>query len=117
MSRDLLPHLRTAWDEICIQVQGEESVFWDAYIEQMDLFLHDEIIRLSRLEQEAIWMQTDQGRDWEFDDERADNEPPVDVNAIVDEIRPNLLARAADWSNSAIRAQQNADGKRYLEEH
>jgi hypothetical protein len=116
MTRDTLPSLRTVWDEVCIQVQGEESAFWDAYVEQMELFLHHEIAKLPTLEREALWLQTDAGHDWEYDDERKGNEPPVYVGDIIDAILSQVLARAADWSNPAIRAQQDADGQRYLED-
>jgi len=111
------PHLRTLWDEICIQVRGEESMFWDAYLEEVDTYLENEISRLPRLEQEALWLQTSAGTDWEFDDERKSADPPVFVPDIVDDLRSSLLGKADDWSNPAIRAQENADGQRYLEEN
>ncbi len=116
MTRDSLPHLRTVWDEVCIQVQGEESVLWDAYVEQIELLLNHEITRLPTLEREALWLQTNAGRDWEFAEERTTNEPPVCFGDIVDDVLSQLLSQAADWSNPAIRAQQDADGQRFLEE-
>ena len=110
------PHLRTLWDEICIQVQGEESDLWSAYLEEVDTYLLDEINWLPRIEKEAMWMQTSEGTDWEFDEDRQSNGPPVFDQDILSFVRPNLLGKAADWSNPAIRSQQDADGQRYLEE-
>jgi hypothetical protein len=116
MTHGVLPHLRTVWDEVCIQKQGAESVFWDAYVEQMELFVHHEIAKLPTLEREALWLQTDAGRDWEFDDERRSNEPPVYMGDIVLTVRAQLLSQAAGWSNPAIRAQQDADGRCWLDD-
>jgi hypothetical protein len=62
-------------------------------------------------------MQTSEGSDWEFDDGRQDNTPPVFAQDIVSYLRPSLLGKAGDWSNPAIRAQQDADGQRYLDDY
>ena len=112
---DILPHLRTVWDEVCVQVQGEESLYWDAYLEQIEIFVYHEVACLPRLEREAIWMQTDPGSDWEFDETRLDNEPPVLEADVVQHVLSHLLTIAANWTNAAIRAQQEADGQRYLD--
>lgn len=31
--------LANVWDELCVQVQGEHSYYWDAYLETIDDFL------------------------------------------------------------------------------
>lgn len=114
VTSDILPHLQTTWDEICIQVQGEQSIMWDAYVDEMQLRLRRVIDRLPRLEREAMWMQTDAGRDWEYDEARSDNNPLACTDNIVDVLCADLLGFATDWNNAALRAQKAADeGTRY----
>lgn len=110
--------LKTLWDEVCIQVQGEESVMWEAYVDEVERRLFYEVRDLSPLEREAIWLQTDEGFDWRYDleDEETDRTPPVLDEDLVRYIKAALLSQAADWSNAAIRAQQEDDGWRFRDE-
>lgn len=55
--------LENAWDEICAQVQAEQSLYWDAYVETVRAFLRSELKNLAALEREALWLQTKQGND------------------------------------------------------
>lgn len=98
--------LKTTWDEICIQVQGDQSLFWDAYEQAMRDALAWDVSRLPVHEQHALWLQTQEGEDWEFKDDEAErNEPPVLEDDIVEYvIRDYVLAEAGRWSNSRIRA-------------
>ena len=40
--------LKNVWEEICVQVQGEESVFWDAYVETIESLLSGSVELLDR---------------------------------------------------------------------
>jgi hypothetical protein len=106
--------LKTLWDEVCIQVQGEESVMWEAYLDEIERRLEYEVTELSTLEREAVWLQTDEGFDWRYDLEDGDSDrtPPVVDEDLVRYIKAALLSQAADWSNAAISAQQEDDGWR-----
>ena len=97
--------LKTTWDEICVQVQEQESIFWD---------IHDEIVRnmiggcvaeLAKYEREAIWIQTDAGVDWSLEEpEDREAYPVVDADIIDYLIHKYVYSEAADWSNARIEA-------------
>jgi hypothetical protein len=97
--------LETAWDEICAQVQEEESFDWDAYDETVRVIVAGQIAALPKYEREAMWLQTEAGIDWdctELDDREAH---PVCEDDIVEWLtREYVHAEAANWSNARIRA-------------
>jgi len=43
--------LRDAWDEICVQVQDEESALWEAYLDTIRAFLTRHCERMSTRDQ------------------------------------------------------------------
>jgi len=97
--------LANPWDEICAQVQYEQSIFWDAYQETMEAFIGGEVQALQPFERAAIWLQTSQGEDWSFDDDESRESYPVceaDIVAYI--ISDYVLSEAGRWSNSRIRA-------------
>ena len=98
--------LRTTWDEICAQVQGDQSLFWDAYEETIRGALAFDVAELPVHEQQALWLQTREGEDWDFKFEEDDREePPVFQDDIVEYVmRDHLLIEAERWSNARIRA-------------
>lgn len=59
--------LRNSWAEICAQAQGEESVFWDAYVNLMHACVLGQLQVLSQRELVALWLQTSDGWDWHWD--------------------------------------------------
>jgi hypothetical protein len=98
--------LKNVWDEVCVQVQGQESVFWEeAYLPTMKALI------LKRLEKEdahikqAIWLQTDEGMRQCDDDESFGF--TADEAALADYILSNyVLSAASDWTNSRIERDQ-----------
>lgn len=51
--------LKNLWDEICVQVQREESIFWDMYIEIIDSCIERQASKLKPHELMAIWWQNE----------------------------------------------------------
>lgn len=98
--------LKTTWDEICAQVQGDESPLWDAYESAMTDALVWDVSQLPDHEKQALWLQSPEGEDWDCqDDDRKSDEPPVSDDEIVRKlVRDYLLAEACRWSNPRIRA-------------
>jgi hypothetical protein len=97
--------LKTTWDEICVQVQHQESIFWDDYDEIVRNMIGGYIAELAKYEREAIWMQTDAGIDWVCEEpkDRAAY-PVVDADIINYLIHKYVYSEAADWSNARIEA-------------
>ena len=97
--------LKTTWDEICAQVQYEESFHWSGYDETVRTLLSSHIAELPKHEQEAIWLQTDAGSDWDCDEPKDRESHPVFDSDIVDYlVREYIYERAGQWSNARIRA-------------
>lgn len=127
--------LENAWEEICVQVQGEQSFFWDAYTAAMHDAVQGALYKLSERDQVALWLQTDEGRDWhsnqEWDEERlpraerVSHEPepfPIDLELISNYVVDEYLTRAAEnFTNLNIECYleggdpQEANARRFVE--
>lgn len=97
--------VRTTWDEICVQVQYEYSYYWDVYDETVRSLLAAYVEKLAEYEREALWLQSDAGFDWRFDNPKERFPYPVCDDDIVDHLaREHVYAEAGRWSNFRIRA-------------
>lgn len=115
--------LRNTWEEICAQVQGEESFFWDAYQQFMRDVVLAELEKMSSRDLVAMWLQTDAGWDWHSDleyQEQMDGTPSYrthdtpTVPYVLDDIaafivQERLLSMAESYSNKNIRAYLEGD--------
>ena len=93
--------LKSLWDEICVQVQGEESVFWSVYLDMLRVQIQYEVENLDTEIQHAIWLQTDKGIDSEID-HVGDEMERFCEDDIKDYIERIVLSAAADWTNEGI---------------
>lgn len=97
--------LKTTWDEICAQVQYEESFSWDAYDDTVRALVDGYVAKLPRHEREAIWLQTDAGFDWSFEEpEEREPCPIVDEDIVEYLTQEYVYVEAGRWSNARIRA-------------
>ncbi len=96
--------LETTWDEICVQVQHQESIFWSAYDEIVRGIVSRFVDELSKNEKEAIWLQTDAGIDWSCEEPGVREPNPANQDEIVDYLVGDIYSKAADWSNERIDA-------------
>lgn len=107
--------LQSIWEEVCVQVQHEESFFWDTYVEVIEDFLTALVEGLSQKERLALWLSADAGCDWIADNEDDETDgaaPGVYVGDIVAELKSDLLSKAADFENERIERyfrQQDGD--------
>jgi hypothetical protein len=96
--------LGNAWDEVCVQVQDDESFYWWAYQQTIEAFVRPKVQELPLPTKQAIWLQTRSGEDWERD-EAALEEVPAFEDDIVDHIVQGfVLHSAVNWTNDRIRA-------------
>lgn len=56
--------LKNVWEEICVQVHGEQSYFWDAYRDMAIGHLAYRVKALPDLKQRLLWTGSPDGRDW-----------------------------------------------------
>ncbi|MDA1053291.1 MAG: hypothetical protein O3C40_22800 [Planctomycetota bacterium] len=97
--------LKTTWDAICVQVQYEQSFYWDAYDDTVRGIVKGYIADLRRHETEAIWLQTNEGSDWQCDDEEDREAYPVWEGDIINYITSEYVyEEAGRWTNARIRS-------------
>lgn len=96
--------LVNVWDEVCVQVQLEESVLWFAYEETVRGFAESQVKGLTPFELRALWLQTEAGIDWSCSAEGEAGKPPAIVDDVVRALMTDVWSVASDWSNSRIRA-------------
>lgn len=97
--------LKTTWDEICVQVQLEESFHWEIYDQTVRTLVDFFLSELALHEREAIWLQTDAGRHWAFEDPDDRGAYPVDNDELIEYItREHVYMEARRWSNTRIQA-------------
>ena len=109
--------LKNLWNEICVQVQSEQSITWDLYDNMVKGFVFGFVEKLKNYEQVAIWLQTDAGIDWLWkltDNAEIENlsmpidnkgeHAPIDIDDVVDYVTCEYVYREAGrWSNREIR--------------
>lgn len=101
--------LRNAWDEICIQVQHEESVVWFVYQETIEGFVRSRVQDLPLAVRQAIWLHTGSAEDWEKEAANREGtyreQTPAFEDDIVDYVVQGfVLSSAMDWTNHRIKA-------------
>jgi hypothetical protein len=94
--------LKNVWEEFCVQLQGEHSVFWSTYEDTIRIIVEGHVAELPRFEAEAVYLQTDHVFDNPPDENRR---AAIYEEAMVEMIIRDYVYRDADnWSNSHIRA-------------
>lgn len=96
--------LKNIWDEICVQVQYEQSYYWDIYNETVKSFIEYDVSELKDFEKLALWFQTDSYWDWDSDEEDEKELPPLADSDIVDYLLAEYIyPKAGEWTNTKIR--------------
>ena len=104
--------LKNIWDEICVQVQIQESQYWEYYEETAKNLILPELKKLKEEVKRSIWLQTKAGGDWEteIEDQIADGkvkEHEVNVEYNANDIAEYIFQeyvrpKANDWKNARI---------------
>lgn len=98
--------LTNFWEEICVQRQGDMSVVWEeVYALTVRVLIEAHLEDLSAAERQMIWLETDQGSDWQCEDECEEGfAPPVFNPDIVNYLSERVYWRADQFSNDSITA-------------
>jgi hypothetical protein len=59
--------LENLWDEVCVQVQAEHSMFWRLYDNLIYGLTLSIVKKQESYEMAAMWLQTDGGQDWKHE--------------------------------------------------
>jgi hypothetical protein len=101
--------LANLWDEVCVQVQGPESVMWDYYVEVMRDVIEKQVHMLSVELTKAIWLQTDNGFGWDSDEDESSDMEYSEYDIVDHILSQFVLPLAADWKNLRIEKFINKD--------
>lgn len=98
--------LKSVWEEICAQVQGEESPEWHAYIQTIESTIEIVIETLQPEENCALWLYTDAGDRW-IDENLPSTASQIDspifnLTNIVSELTIQLLSSASDYESRSL---------------
>lgn len=108
--------LSNAWEEVCVQIQSETSVEWDAYVQTMELNILADLETLPRRDHLALWLQTDKGWNWSWDvkhpEDGEDSRSEPDVSSIpfeLDDVVQYIISQyvlpcAESYTNKHIRS-------------
>ncbi|RFC31937.1 MAG: hypothetical protein DID91_2727703892 [Candidatus Nitrotoga sp. MKT] len=119
--------LANAWDEFCVQAQGEDSCFRDTYDVTLYQIVNQYVEALQTCDLRALWLQTDSGWDWHWEIQHpAETELengskqdmlqiPYDSDDVVNDIiNTYVLPRAESYSNRKItKFIENQERARY----
>lgn len=96
--------LTTIWDEICVQIQGEESYHWNMYDLTVRSLVEYDVFQLKHFEQLALWIQTEAYDSWESEKQDDEQFPPIFEGDIVDYLlTEHIYSEAMEWTNAKIR--------------
>jgi hypothetical protein len=93
--------LANVWEEICVQVQGEHSFFWETYLEMIETFVVGHVDELPLAMQRVLSMDTDVGDDW-LDDPEEGGVVPIFADDMAAMLAGDVLALAADFESPSI---------------
>lgn len=95
--------LANTWEEICVQCQSEQSIFWDAYEATIQNILESLVTELPIPYRLAIWCASDGGIDWmESADNDGKSEPPISIEDCASWISEMVFEEAGSYSNERI---------------
>lgn len=92
--------LGTLWEEICVQVQHVESIYWGMYDSTARETIQHVVEELPPFEREALWLLTEEGSDWQCCDESDRATYPICVSDIVRHVVENAVYEEARCSTN-----------------
>ena len=96
--------LADVWEEVVVQVQGQESLIWeDGYLETIRGIILGLLDNVDDLTKQAIWLQTQNGDEWDnkCDDDISGSGPiPWTEEDMVEHILGYVLSAAEDFTNT-----------------
>ena len=94
--------LANTWDEFCVQVQGQESIFWETFLDTIAHVIIGHVKKRDIETKQAIWLQTQNGMEWESKAEDHEKIPWSEDDIAEYVLHDYVLAAAANWTNARI---------------
>lgn len=96
--------LETVWEEVCVQVQYEQSYAWDFYHDTVVGIIARHMTALSEYETEAIRLQTNAGEHWSSrDPDDREKDPVWEGDYLFYVANDYVYSEAGRWTNARIR--------------
>jgi hypothetical protein len=99
--------LKSFWDEVCIIADEGDGYEYESCLDVLDGYIQAVLkeANLSDWQWMCLWLETSEGRDWLFHDDRVtDRKLTWDETGVIRLIRDNNVVPAAlDWTNRRIR--------------
>jgi len=92
--------LGSLWEEICVQVQHEQSTDWSTCDQTARETIQEVVEQLQPYEQEALWLLSDEGSEWECSDETDRATYPICISDIVRHVVEKAVYEDARWSSN-----------------
>ena len=108
--------LNTAWEEFCVQVQGEESFCWDEYVDTAKQCIEGALHGIDRHRLQAMWLLSDAGEEWSSDEEPDPPDPPVFQDDVVEVVYSSVWQLADQDTSALVRRFLDRDAERDSEE-
>jgi hypothetical protein len=93
--------LENIWEELCVQVQGEQSPLFSCYEDIVDSYIARSISGLPANSRLALWLATDAGFDWSCDQVEGEK-PSINDQDIIDKLRSLVISEASDFESERI---------------
>lgn len=104
--------LKNAWEEICVDMQGEWTFYHQAYISHIEMFVEDVLYpKLTELEKTMLWTQTDEFEEYleELEENLKDKvhyfidlSDTFYYDAMLNYITNAIIQEAMNYTNSRI---------------
>ena len=98
--------LLNVWEEVCAQVQGEESIFWETYLEVLEDRLRAHLSSPPNEAELALWIETSDGYCWMSEhrtDAEGESDAPFDREGIVRHLQSEVLEVAGNDESPRVR--------------
>ena len=98
--------LADVWEELCVQVQTEQSFYWDTYLTMLDETIEARVSALPKPFQDALSAATEDGDDWL--DEPNGRSIPLFTTAMGALVREQGMELAGDYESASIERYKSA---------
>jgi hypothetical protein len=94
--------LLNIWEEICIQFQVEQSIFWPVYQQTIDSLVDAYVEELPKYAQLAIWLETHEGWECFLDNEYDQANLSINIAMVSNVIKDKLFEIAARYESESL---------------
>ena len=92
--------LGNVWDEFCVEVQGQQSLFYELYLDYIEKLVFEKINECSKDETIILWTQTQGYDNWSLSEPDCDYSDILFENYVTDEVCEYLLQKIIEAADN-----------------